>query len=501
MTVSNTTSANVAPVIDYTSRDYDGLKSSLLAYAAQAFPEWTPSSEGDFGVLMIELLAYVGDILSYYVDRAQNEAYLTTATQMHSILNIAQLLGYTPSGGVPAQGTVTFITDAKGGAVTVPKGTQLASAYIQAIDGQVVFETTAAVTVPASGGTASVGVVEGQTITDPTTGGPLKIGESDGTPDQQYQFPNPKVYDNTQSVYVNGVQWTIVQYLIDYGPTDTVCSLFTDANGYTWVQFGDGLNGMIPPIGMDISVEYRIGVGSAGNLAAGAIVSFYSSQLQGVSLQQDLTTSAKTTSSATTGGADPETLEQIRANAPAAFRTQQRAVTLQDYINFATNVQGVSAANAVAGFFSSVTVYVVGPGGTAPTTTLLDNVQTALSAVSLEGVSVQTAAPNFIPINFGSNTYPISVTVYPTYSNSVTQTAIQTAIQTHYAVQNSILGQLIQVSDLYHTIMSVNGVRYATVGMMARNDSAQSGTADIQLQAWEFPTVGNIVLSVTGGTA
>lgn len=102
------------PAVDYTSRDYEGFKASLLDYAARAFPQWVPSSEGDFGVLLVELFAYLGDSLSYYGDRLQQESFLPTATQRLSLLQIADLLGYQPSNGVPSTGTVTFQTSNPG---------------------------------------------------------------------------------------------------------------------------------------------------------------------------------------------------------------------------------------------------------------------------------------------------------------------------------------------------------------------------------------------------
>ena len=93
--------------IDYTSKDYTGFYQSMMAFAQQVFPDWTPSSEGDFGVALVELLSMCLDIMSYYGDRISQEAYLPTATQRLSLLNISQLLGYIPSNGSPATGTVT----------------------------------------------------------------------------------------------------------------------------------------------------------------------------------------------------------------------------------------------------------------------------------------------------------------------------------------------------------------------------------------------------------
>jgi hypothetical protein len=493
----------VSAVVDYTSRDFDSIKDALLTYAQTAFPDWVPGSEGDFGVLLVELLAYVGDINSYYIDRAQNEAYLPTATQTNSILNIAQLLGYVPGTGAPSKGQVTFVASAKTTApgapsITIPAGTQVASDLIPAIDGPVVFETDAPV-VLTPGQTVTANVTEGQTQVDPLTGAPIQISESSGLPEQSYRIPKPKVYVETVRVFVAGVEWRGVSHLLDADANDSVFETYNDPNGYTWVRFGDGLNGAVPGVGLPVSVIYRTGYGATGNLDAGKITTVYSTNVPGIAIQKSSATSGLTTSSATTGGADPETPDQIRNNAPKAFFTQQRAVTLDDFKNFAVGVPGVSKACAVADYFSSVTVYIIGPDGNSPNQTLLDNTSQALNEKALAGVSVNVAAPTGVAVNVGSSGTPVTIDVWPTYSRTDVQYQVEQAIKAVLSFTSIDLGMRLTASDFYRAIMSVDGVRYAAIPLMARSDAAQTGTADIQFQAFEFPKVGTVVVTSTGG--
>lgn len=488
----------VTPNIDYTSRDYDGLRQSLLQYAQVNFPQWQPSSEGDFGVLMLELMAYMGDVLSYYVDRAQNEAYLATATQRTSVLNIARLLGYKPGTGTPATGTVT-LKSAKGSpTITVPAGTQLATAYIDAVDGPIIFETDTVVTVPGDGGVNNtVTVTEGRTIKDTTTGGPLHIATATGYPAQTYRLPNPNIYQETIDIYVDGVLWNQIDHLLEAESGDRVYTVDLDANGYSWITFGDGINGFVPPLGIEIGAIYRVGFGAKGNLPKGSIVSVYSA-VPGLSLEMADTQTA-TYANPTTGGADPESTDQIRTNAPVAFNTQQRAVTVDDFEAFALAVPGVGKASAVAQFYTSVTVYIVGPDGTAPTQALLDRVSKTLLGRSLAGVSVNVAGPTFVNINVGSTGSPIAVQVWPTYSAATVGNNVEQAIKNYLSFANQNLGAKITVAQLYSVIMAVEGVRYVSIPLLARADQAQSGTADIQLKPLEFPVANNVVVLTTGG--
>lgn len=495
--------ADVTPVIDYTSRDYDGFKQSLLDHAKISFPEWVPSSEGDFGVLLLELMSYVGDINSYYVDRAQMEAFLPTATQRASILNHAQTLGYVPSSGVPATGTVTLKTPTTtqtaqtSPAVVVPAGTRLSTAMVAELDAQIIYETDVAVEVDGEGGTQEVAVTEGETIKDETTGGPLKIADSDGLPDQYYRLARPGVYADTVQVFVQDEEWTVIDHILDATRDEKRFDTVVDAEGYTWVHFGDSVNGAIPNIGLTVSVLYRVGYGAKGNIAAGKVVNIFDSGVTGVDLERATGNNGNdSTSSAMTGGADPESNDQIRVNAPRAFRSQQRAVTIEDFENFALAVPGVTKANAEAAHVTSVMVWVVGPDGGTPPQVLLDRVENDLNARSLIGVDVTVGGPAFVSFNVTA-----TVEAWPTYGRSAVKYNVEQALKAFFAFQQAEMGQKIAVSDLYRVITGVEGARYVDVTLLVRGDAVQSGTATVQLQPWEMPKVGTLSLTMTGGLA
>jgi predicted phage baseplate assembly protein len=90
------------PVIDYVTKDYEGFKQAMLGQIPVLLPNWTDRSESDFGVVLVELFAYVADILSYYQDRVANEAFLATATQRRSVAELLRLIGYQIDPGLAA---------------------------------------------------------------------------------------------------------------------------------------------------------------------------------------------------------------------------------------------------------------------------------------------------------------------------------------------------------------------------------------------------------------
>lgn len=490
--------STITPAIDYTSKDFEGFRQSLLDYAARVMPEWQSRSEGDFGVVLVELLSYMGDVLSYYGDRLQAEAYLSTATQRLSLLHIADLLGYVPSNGVPATGTVTFQTNNPGGSVFLDKGTKVSTAYLADLDGPLIFETDSAVTVPKNGGTITVSVTQGST-TEPTL-----VGTSNGLPAQQFRLPSAPVIRgsvqvNVQTSSTTTEEWSEIDYLVDADAQDRVFSTFNDEDGYTWISFGDGLNGAIPNNQLEIHATYRVGGGQIGNIAEGQIGFIYSDAIQGVSIALD--SEGNPMSSATTGGADAESIEQIRANAPRVFRTQNRAVTLQDFVDLCLSVPGVVRANAIAGTFTSVTVFIVGPDGRAANALLTDSVRDTLLAKALAGCDVTVSAPVFVDVNVGTPSSPIAVQVYGRYKRAAVLAAVEEAIKTMLSFANVDFGQRLTVSDFYAAIMAVEGVQYVNIPMIARSDSAQSGTADIVFREWEIPVMGSLNVIANGGIA
>jgi hypothetical protein len=99
--------------VDYTSRDYYSIREDLINLVKQrvnqsGIRKWSGDDPSDFGVALIEAFAYVGDLTNYYIDRIANETYLPTATQRKSIINLASLYGYTPTGFRAATLEVTF---------------------------------------------------------------------------------------------------------------------------------------------------------------------------------------------------------------------------------------------------------------------------------------------------------------------------------------------------------------------------------------------------------
>ena len=89
--------------INYLSKDFDSIKADLIDYVKRHFPsDWRDFNDASGGMALLELMAYVGDILTFNIDRQVNESYLSRAIETKNIVSLAQNLGYTPKNQVPA---------------------------------------------------------------------------------------------------------------------------------------------------------------------------------------------------------------------------------------------------------------------------------------------------------------------------------------------------------------------------------------------------------------
>jgi hypothetical protein len=99
--------ARVAPEINYLAKDYESFRQVIFDRLALLMPEWTERHVPDFGVALVELLAYTGDYLSYYQDAAATEAYLDTARLRISVRRHVRLVDYRMHEGCNARAWIT----------------------------------------------------------------------------------------------------------------------------------------------------------------------------------------------------------------------------------------------------------------------------------------------------------------------------------------------------------------------------------------------------------
>jgi predicted phage baseplate assembly protein len=262
------------------------------------------------------------------LDRAYPNLFAGQQVVVRGVLAIPSNIGAPPPPGVDLVAEDGFIESINGELLTLRA--PLAGTYLSAT------VRVLANAVPGS---------HGETVRDEV------LGSGDGSPWQAFalrKLPltfSPSIrsqggsaVQSSLQVMVNDVRWQERPNLLDALPGDRTYTAAADDTGRTVVGFGDGVNGARVTTGRNnVHASYRWGQGSGGNVAAGAIVTLVDS-LPGLQ--------AVTNPEPTAGGADRESADQIRVNAPASIRTFGRAVSLDDYTSLALGFPGVSRARA-----------------------------------------------------------------------------------------------------------------------------------------------------------
>jgi predicted phage baseplate assembly protein len=143
----------------------------------------------------------------------------------------------------------------------------------------------------------------------------------------------------TLQLRVNDLLWQEVPSLYERSRTEHVYQTSIDDAGRTTLIFGDGVEGARLPSGQDnLRASYRKGLGTAGNLDAGRLTNL---------LTRPLGVTGVNNPEPASGGDDPETLDRARENAPLTVLTLDRAVSVQDYEDFARGFAGIAKAHAL----------------------------------------------------------------------------------------------------------------------------------------------------------
>ena len=111
--------------IKYTSREFDTIKNDLIEYAKRYYPDsFQDFNESGVGALLLDTVAYIGDILSFYTDFQANESFLSTALEFDNILKLGKQMGYKFRGNPNAYGVASFFVVVPASATGVGPDTQ-----------------------------------------------------------------------------------------------------------------------------------------------------------------------------------------------------------------------------------------------------------------------------------------------------------------------------------------------------------------------------------------
>lgn len=249
---------------------YNSAKNFLQKQYDQVNQVFTNASP--FGQLLSVILD-LGRLILYYIEDSITELNINTANRANSIYGLSRLTGHNPTRAIAASGNILLTynnenININGNTVIIPNYTK-----IKCLDNNLPYLiqlTTDDIRFLLSpNNSIEVNIVQGEYEVQNVTGTGNKL--------QSYSiFPKRGRYIDNYNVrvYVNSELWKNYDSLLDISYQAKGCIIKTGISGGIDIYFGNGYNGMIPPLGANIRIEYLTTAGVDGNIRYGSDVKF-----------------------------------------------------------------------------------------------------------------------------------------------------------------------------------------------------------------------------------
>ena len=276
----------------------------------------------------------------------------------------------------------------------------------------------------------------------------------------------------------------------DAGDRDFVVEVENDQRAY--LRFGDNEFGLRPSPETQFTAIYRVGNGSSGNVGSDTITHIVSSDNAIVSIRNLLPA---------WGGAEPETIANVRQQAPYAYRQQARAVTPADYATFAEkhpSVQRAIASLRWTGSWHTVFLTVDRLDGVPVTADFENELRAFLEPFRLAGHDLEISAPQYASLEID-----MTICVRPDYFCSDVRQVMQSQFTSGYRPDGSpgllhpdnfTFGQTVYLSPLYAAALAIEGVESVEITRFHRQgqvDSQPLADGKLTVNRLEIPRLEN----------
>ncbi len=349
--------------IDFAATDFITLRSALIKYLKATYPlDYQNFSESDFGMMLIELVAYMGAVMSMKADMLANESFLSTAKNRNNVKKLMELVGVKMKGPIAsvASARITFPAAVTSVPVTITPSQRVVSINSPEDGGPLnftLYKTEPTGSLAPISSDASIDLEAGESQNSASAvwtnlallEGALVVqtGSFNSTDlIKRLSLIRSPVIEKSVEVYITSNDsaasgaWTQVDNLFfaSGGGQNLYEIIYDDSYGAT-VVFGDGVISNSPPPDAEYTIAYRVGGGTRGNINSEII----NTQLV---VGTDIGTIENV--SMATGGQDAETVEHAKKYAPLTFKRQDRLVTAEDYSTFANAFVSLTGATGKA---------------------------------------------------------------------------------------------------------------------------------------------------------
>ena len=384
--------------------DFDNIKSNLKAFL-QKQPEFSDYNfEGSGLSVLLDILAYNTHYLGFNANMLSNEMYLDSADIRKNIVSLAKMLGYTPTSAKSPIANIDILvnnTTGIGSPITMNKGTVF-NTTVDQTSYQFVTNSDYTIT-PVNGVYRFIGIpiYEGTLTT-------FRYTKNSNDADQRFIIPSNRADVTTLKVTVQNSSTdsttnTFVKAdgILEVTPTSKVYFLQEVEDEKFEIYFGDGIVGQALDDGNIIILEYIVTNKTNANGASSFTLSGSIGGFSNVSI---------TTASSAQGGAEPQSKESIRFNAPLQYARQDRAVTTSDYETLVReiypNIQSVSAwggEDDESPQYGVVKISILPLSGSTLTTSTKESIKTQLKKYNVASVRPEIIDPEITKILLTSN--------------------------------------------------------------------------------------------------
>jgi hypothetical protein len=336
--------------LNLSSLDFDTLKDNLKTFMKSQSVLKDYNYEGSNMNVLLDVLSYNSYLNSFYLNMVASEMFLDSAQKLDSVISHSKELNYVPLSysGAVSNVNITFETtgiSTTTGILSIPKGTRF---FGTNSNGTYQFVTTDTQSYASTNDTFFVSNLQ---IREGSYNNESFLVNYD-IENQRFILSDPKIDTDTLNVFVvenfgySNTLFSRKTTLFGLDSTSNVYFLQATQNGQYEIIFGDNNFGRKPLNSSTVLVDYVVTSGSDGNGISELNISDDIGPINGGSV---LSATVSVTANSS-GGANQESIDSIRFNAPRYFATQQRAVSSDDYASLIkANFQGEISDVAVFG--------------------------------------------------------------------------------------------------------------------------------------------------------
>lgn len=447
------------PIFSYTKRDYERSRQEGLAkIPIISEGKWTDLNASDPGIIILDYLHALVDLINYYQDHQALETFISTAKERGNLFRLAKQLSYKVRSAKGATCDFRFTSSFHyNHPIKIPKYTKIT------VSPDITYLVAEDTYLPTNAVSVDVPAVQGTVYNTSYVGtGISRFSEIENAENQYVTLTASNIDIDTIEIYNNSTKkyWKEVDYIVFSDATAEVYQLELTPMNSVVIKFGDGVRGLVPSETDEFTITYLTTSAESGKIGANSKIDHVDSVYDNGNYVDLIVSNPR----ASIGGTSVQSSISIKENAPGVIKSQYRAVTLSDFEYLAETVEGVLKAKAYdintapdLCLHHEVKVVVTPEDIEGSKTSLIKRVANFLSSCMIPptNLHVLTPSPKYIKLE-------ISIQKLDNVVSSRLEYDVREAISKYFKEISTKVGEAFHPLDLASVISSIPGVRYVS---------------------------------------